>query len=252
MRSSKGPSVRWRNYLNTGFQFPVGFPPSGFFGRKTCAAPPFASARPLVAAAHCQGLWGLSTGLPPSGHETTAIATNGQADFTMFEYSTLDGTADARLRAFLATEVDSRETAAIRSSARDPDTVPVHRRDSDPAYELNCVDSAGSDRALCAFQSSRRYGIWRSDGYPDCDEIIIVQSWLASSPEGFTLLQANTTLTDCDAKELGTVTPLLLIGASARTFVVTREHGYEDESFAVLEVRASQLHRQLEIPGGGC
>ena len=80
----------------------------------------------------------------------------------------------------------------------------------------------------------------------------MVQGWVARVSEGFTALQANATITDCDAKELRTWAPLVFVTADARTFVVVREHGYEDESFVVSELRDNGLHRVLDVPGGGC
>jgi hypothetical protein len=65
-------------------------------------------------------------------------------------------------------------------------------------------------------------------------------------------LQVKATLSDCDPKELRTTVPLVLIAADEHTFVVVREHGYENESFAVFEVRGNQLNLVLEVPGGGC
>ena len=114
-------------------------------------------------------------------------------------------------------------------------------------YELECVETGEDERRLCSFETSRPLG-----NDPGCDDVLVVQGWFASSPEGFTLLRSNATLTDCDGKELRTVTPLVLIGADARAFVVVREHGYEDESFAVFELRSDQLRPVLEVPGGGC
>ena len=44
-----------------------------------------------------------------------------------------------------------------------------------------------------------------------------MQGWVAKTGEGFTLLKAEATLTDCDAKELRTSSPLVLISAGSRT-----------------------------------
>jgi hypothetical protein len=197
-------------------------------------------------------VWGLSTRLQPFGHETTAVATNGQSDIHAFEHSTLDAAADPRLQALLVAEVARSEMAAIRSSRKDADAVLAPRRDADRAYQLNCVGTGKDDRELCSFEASRRLGSGPSEIDPGCDDIVVVQGWFASSPKEVTLLQANAKLTDCDAKELRTATPLILISADARTFVVVREHGYEDESFAVFELRGDRLHSVLEVPGGGC
>ena len=87
---------------------------------------------------------------------------------------------------------------------------------------------------------------------PNCGEIVVVQGWFIQSTDKFSLLRSDATLTDCDAVHLRTSTPLILITAGTRRFVVVREHGYEDESFAVIEIRGNHLEKVLEVAGGGC
>ena len=205
----------------------------------------------VLGEAHCQAAWGLSTRLQPFGHETTAIATNGRSDVEPFEYSTLGVATDPSLRAFLEAEAQRGETTAIRPS-RDTDAVSAHRREGGFMYELNCVESGKDDRRLCSFEASRQLGSRSPDSEPGSDDIVVVQGWFAGSPEGFSLLHAKGILTDIEAKELRTVIPLVLIAVDGRSFVVVREHGYEDESFAVFEFLGRQLHRVLEVRGGGC
>jgi hypothetical protein len=233
------------------YPVPGGLPNEWFLWHEDLRGVPLHVGVPVLGEAHCQAVWGLSTRLQPFGHETTAIVTNGQADIEPFEYSALGGAADPSLRAFLEAEAERAEIPAIRSSRKDAEAVLAHRRDC-LTYELSCVEPAKGDRELCSFEVSQQLGKRSPDSDPGCDDIVVVQGWFARSPEGFTLLQAKATLTDCDAKELRTVIPLVLIEVDARSFVVVREHGYEDESFAVLELRGNQLHPVLQIRGGGC
>ncbi len=114
------------------------------------------------------------------------------------------------------------------------------------------METAKDDHQFCSFEASRQLGSQSPDTEPGPGDIVVVQGWFARSPEGFSLLQAKATLTDTDAKELRTVIPMVLIAVDGRSFIVVREHGYEDESFAVFEFRGKQLHPLLEVRGGGC
>jgi hypothetical protein len=128
-----------------------------------------------------------------------------------------------------------------------------HQPDCEPVYELNCVGTGHEqDGELCAFEASRRLGTKPSQDDPNCEEIVVVQGWYKSSADTFTLLQVSGLLTDCDFKEFRSSTPLVLIEVGGRSFVVLREHGYEDESFAVVEIRGDELQEALKVPGGGC
>lgn len=229
-----------------------GVPKEWFLWVEDTHGVPFRVGSPKLAEAHCEAVWGLSTRLNPSGHETTAIATNVQAGIRPFGQSTVWAAADQRLRAFLRDQFDKAEVAALRSGRQDADTVLSHRPDCDPVYELSCVGTGHEDDELCSFEASRRLETKRSEADPGCDEISVVQGWYRSSPDTFTLLQVSGLLTDCDAKELRSSAPLVLIDAGGRSFVVVREHGYEDESFAVFEVHGDELKQVLKVPGGGC
>jgi hypothetical protein len=234
------------------YPVPGGLPTDWILWAENQRGIPLHVGAPILGQAHCQAVWGLSTRLQSFDHETTAIATNGQSDNHPFTHSTLEGAVDPRLRPFLRAEVEKAESAAIRTSRKGANDELARRRDSEFVYQLSCVRTGKEDRKLCSFEASRRLGGRSSEGNAGCDDIVIVQGWFATSLDGFTLVQAHGTATDCDSKELRTTTPLLLIVADARTFVVVREHGYEDESFAVFELRGNRLQPALEVPGGGC
>lgn len=231
---------------------PRGLPMEWFLWTEELRGVPVPVGAPVLGEAHCQAVWGLSTPLLPLGHETTAIATNGQSGIQPFALSTLAGAPDPRLRELLPAEAEKAEIAAIRSKRSDADALLARRHDYDREYHLACATTAAGNSTLCSFETSRRLGSSPLEADPGCDDVVVVQGWLASSSGGVTALQPNVVLTDCDAKGLRTWAPLILVAAGARTFVVVREHGYEDESFVVFELRDGRPHRVLEVPGGGC
>lgn len=207
---------------------------------------------PVLREAHCEAVWGLSTRLQPFDHETTAVATNIQSGIRPFATSALSALSDPPLAAFLRAAFEKSEAEAIRARPADAKAIPARRTVSDLSYQLRCVQTGKGDDELCSCSASRPLGAAPPAADPACDETVVVQGWVSKRGDVFTLLKADATITDCDAKALRTSSPLILIAAGSRTFIVVREHGYEDESFVVFEVRGRRLERVLEVPGGGC
>jgi hypothetical protein len=233
------------------FPAPGGVPSEWFLWTEDIHGVPLRAGAPVLGQAHCLAVWGLSTRLQPFDHETTAIATNVQSGIRPFETSRLGAFSDARLTALLRAAFEKSETEAIRLKRTDAKTMPAHRPAFEPIYQLRCVQTARDSDEFCSFAATRPLGAARSAADSACDEVVVVQGWVAKTGQDFTLLKADATLTDCDAKELRTSSPLVLVSAGSRTFIVVREHGYEDESFVVFEVRGRRLERVLEVPGGG-
>jgi hypothetical protein len=201
---------------------------------------------PNKVAAHCQSVWALGTDLPNTDHETTAFATDGRNGVEPFTEEVADDSLRHRLRA----DFDRSETAAL--GAKRMTAAQRSPSERDPVIRLWCADVA-EEESLCAFAAARgrgAHGIIQSD--ESCEDQTIVQGWLLRSGGDVRVLSSASTLTDCDMKEFRSSVPALLIKANSRVFVVTREHGYEDESFIFYEWRDNTLKKVLEVPAGGC
>jgi hypothetical protein len=229
-----------------------GIPKEWFLWTDEILGVPVRVKSPALVEAHCQAVWGLATRLAVSGHETTAIATSIQSGVRPFGFSTVWPGGGVRLGAFLREQFDSAEVAAIRTERKDADALLKQRPTCDPVYMLNCVSLADGDHELCSFEASRPLGTKPNEADAECLETTVVQGWFKTTADGPTLLQISGVLTDCDAKELRNVQPSILIEIGGHTFVVAREHGYEDESFSVFELRAHEVTQVLKMPGGGC
>ena len=227
-----------------------GMPKEWFVWTEGAHGVPMRVGSPKLAESHCETVWGLSTRLLPFDHETTAIATSVRTGIRPFGQRTLGATGDEHITTFLRDQFEKAEIAAVRIGRKDADLVLKGRPTSDPVYELSCVNTGKEDDQICSFEASRRLGTKPPD--PGCDEVMVVQGWYKLSVDSVTLLQVSGLLTDCDAKDLRTVTPMLFIDAGTRSFVVVREHGYEDESFTVIEVWGNELRQALSVAGGGC
>lgn len=89
--------------------------------------------------------------------------------------------------------------------------------------------------------------------HPSCEIVDYFSAWFAEDDRReLKLIQHDFVRTDCDAKEMETVTPLGLIRAGQRRFVVTEDHGYENESYSIREWIGDKIRKTLTIGGGGC
>ncbi|OLC79796.1 MAG: hypothetical protein AUH72_13590 [Acidobacteria bacterium 13_1_40CM_4_65_8] len=67
-----------------------------------------------------------------------------------------------------------------------------------------------------------------------------------------TLRHAKVFLTDCDEKQVRTALPLAAVHVSNQLFWVLQEHGYEDETYLIAEIRPTEVRYPIEVNGGGC
>lgn len=86
---------------------------------------------------------------------------------------------------------------------------------------------------------------------PGCDDITLFQGWVSADEKGgMGLLDSRVFVTDCDMKGPSFTTPLGILKLKDATFVFASEHGWEDESYWILELNTSGLHKVLETYGG--
>jgi hypothetical protein len=84
-----------------------------------------------------------------------------------------------------------------------------------------------------------------------CNDISLFQGWItADARGGMGLLDSRKFLTDCDRKGPSSGTPLGTLRLKNATYLFVSEHGWEDESYLILELDASGLHKVLETFGG--
>jgi len=213
---------------------------------------PVSVSAPVLADAHCQSVWGLATRLQGFGHETTALALNRPTGAAPFEEFTPEPAFETALVPFLTAAFEKAVAAAPISAGSESAANALSQSPQSPSMRVACAGATEAAKSPCHFSASRTVGPAADQGVGDCPTMAVVQGWYSSTEHGLLLLQAALTVTDCDAVELRTTMPLLHLQVGTRSFVVAREHGYEDESFVVFEHTGSRLIRLLDRPGGGC
>jgi hypothetical protein len=108
---------------------------------------------------------------------------------------------------------------------------------------------------------SRTPTIWHIEmerAYPgesgdQCETISWLQAWVAEQGAGqLTTLSSKFSDTDCDRKGDVSIRPLATAVLGGRRFLFTVEHGYEDETYRIYEIRDASMTLVASVPGGGC
>jgi hypothetical protein len=103
------------------------------------------------------------------------------------------------------------------------------------------------------FVAEKKYSTARSPQDAQCTAVTIMTGWLVPADTGtYAALDPKVFLTDCDAKEVRTAVPLGAFRVSNQLYWVIQEHGYEDESYLIAELRQSVIRYPIEVNGGGC
>lgn len=104
---------------------------------------------------------------------------------------------------------------------------------------------------LYYFDAQKKHGRATVSLDRGCNDISIFQGWvMADARGGLGLLDSRRYLTDCDLKGPSFATPLGILKLKNATYIFVSEHGWEDESYWILELDASGLHKVLETFGG--
>jgi len=104
---------------------------------------------------------------------------------------------------------------------------------------------------LYYFEAEKQYPKTAASSDRGCNDVSLFRGWMSADGKGgLGLMDNQLSFTDCDRKGPSFATPLGMMNLQNRTFLFVREHGWEDESYLILELNHSGLHRVLETFGG--
>jgi hypothetical protein len=123
-----------------------------------------------------------------------------------------------------------------------------------PAAQITALyREAGSLQSPLYFVAEKKYRTPQSPRDPECNALIMMTGWLVPTDAGtHTLVDSRVFVTDCDMKEVRIGLPLAAFRVSGRVFWVVQEHGYEDETYVIAEIRETGIRYLVEVNGGGC
>lgn len=180
---------------------------------------------------HSQSNWALTSDLPTRNtddnhHQNLGIA----------------ATVNHRIEPLIEIRIDTDEAKEITSFVRQA----FEEAKSAELKTLYRSKSRVDGEYLYYFEAEQKMPANR-----DCPDIALFQGWTtADELGGMGLLDSRQYLTDCDLKGPSFMTPLGLLRLQNMTYLFVTEHGWEDESYLILELAKSGLHKVLETFGG--
>lgn len=206
-----------------------------------------------VVEAHCSGQVALKTNLPKAKAEHPrkfgiAVDSSSVPVGVVEEVRRSDSIWTAAERAVVANFSRLEVAQAAANGEQLPRETPV------PDTQITALyHEAKSPRSPLYFAAEKKYRTPRFPQDPQCSTLTTMTGWLVpTDAKTYTLLDPKVYVTDCDAKEARTGLPLAAFRISGRLLWVLQEHGYEDETYLIAEIRETGIRYPIEVNGGGC
>jgi hypothetical protein len=205
-----------------------------------------------IVQAHCSGQVALTTDLPVAKRKDPlkfGVAVDSNLPIGSIErVRRLDAVWRTAERAVVA----SFSKLEVAKAQADPEQLP--RETPAPTAHITALyRESKSLRSPMYFVAEKKYRTAWSAHDPKCTALTIVTGWLVPTDAGIlTLLDPKVFLTDCDAKEARTALPLAALRVLRQLFWVLQEHGYEDETYHIAEIRPTEVRYLINVNGGGC
>lgn len=185
---------------------------------------------------HSQKNWALLTDFPKQNtkgthHRNLGVALN----------------VNAKVEPLIQIETNSAEAADLLSFVRQV----FGNADNAEMKTLYRSSSRLNGEYLYYFDAQKQHKRSTVSTEPGCNDISIFQGWVSADEKGgMGLFDSRVFLTDCDLKGPSFSTPLGILKLKSSIFLFISEHGWEDESYWILELDKSGLHKVLETYGG--
>ena len=212
---------------------------------------------------HSQKNWAVRTNFPHERvelphHRNIGIAITANMRIESMNESKLE---HERLTSFIKDAFDAEETMKIERLATDDpigteslfkfglsESAAVRKR-AETITKFYRSESPINGEYLYYFQATKKYEIPRlaSSGH-----VSLFSGWatVAARQEGqLGVIVSEIVFTDTDMKGPTTSLPLGVLKIGGRTFIFVEEHGWENESYVILELNGG-IHRLLETFGG--
>ncbi len=203
--------------------------------------------------AHSGTNWGLLTDLPKRAskdplHDIIGLAIIPKQTIEPFIKIETASTQGKEIRSFIRQIFDDAEKdEAERARLEKPPAIAKVAASLTVLYRSSyAVDG----KHIYYFEAEKQYPKRTASGEPGCNDVSLFQGWVSAEEKGaMGLMESNFVFTDCDRKGPSTMVPMGLTTLQEQTFLFVREHGWESESYTILELNKSGLHRVLETVG---
>ncbi len=216
---------------------------------------------------HSQKNWAVRTDFPHEPVESShhrnlgvAITANIKIESMIESKPEPDG-----LTSIIKDVFDAEETIKIERLATDdpsgtaslfrfglPESAAERKRAEKTITKFHRSESPINGEYLYYFKAKKEYEMPRLDGHSSSGHVSLFSGWAtveARQGGSSGIILSEIVFTDTDMKGPTTSLPLGILKLSGRTFIFVEEHGWEDESYLVLELNGG-IHRLLETFGG--
>jgi hypothetical protein len=213
---------------------------------------------------HSQKNWAVRTDFPPESAEGSHDANTGLAITTTnlrIESMVESKPEPDGLPSFINEVFDADETTKIEKLATDDPSITASlfkfglpesaakRNQVEVTTKFYRSESPINGEYLYYFEARKEYELPRSSS---SGHVSLFSGWASvETREGgqMGLILSEIVFTDTDMKGPTTSRPMGILKLSGRTFIFVEEHGWEDESYVILELNDG-IHRLLETLGG--
>jgi len=228
-------------------------PTSWFFWSSTETFTALTASKVVQVKAHSGTNWGLLTDLPKRTskdplHDIIGVAVTVKQKIEPFIEVAPTSPQGKEIGSFIKQIFDDVETSELeRWSIERPPAIEKVETSLTVLYRSSYVVDG---KYIYYFKAEKQYPKRTASGGPGCNDVSLFQGWISAHEKGGTgLMDSNLVFTDCDRKGPSTMIPLGMMTLQEQTFVFVREHGWESESYTILELDHSGLHRVLETLG---
>jgi hypothetical protein len=243
-------------------------PETWYFWSLVAAPAVLSVSRVMQVENHSQTNWALLTSFPTqsaedSHHRNIGVALNVNEKIEpMIEIKT-ENVEGADLLSFIKQLFDEAETAELNKIRAEqlPEieaSTPFFSLSSEARAKVRMsitklyrTKSSLNGKHLYYFEAEKQYEKPATSTDPSCNDVSLFQGWMeATERGGLGLMDSRLFLTNCDKKGPSSATPLGIMTLKNEIFLFVSEHGWEDESYMILELSNSGLHKVLETFGG--
>jgi hypothetical protein len=227
-------------------------PTSWFYWSSAGTSTALTASKVIKVEAHSGTNWGLWTDLPKRAstdplHDIIGVAVTARQEIEPFVKIEPGGAQGKDIDSFIKQIFDGVETSELE-----------RLRLERPAATGKVVTSLTVlFRSSSVVNGKHIYYVEAEKQYPrqspsadlSCNDVSLFQGWISADEKGgMGLMADNFVFTNCDRKGPSTMIPVGLMKLKEQIFLFVREHGWEDESYTILELN-SGLHRVLQTVG---
>ena len=243
-------------------------PPTWYFWSSAPTPAVLNASRLVQVENHSQTNWALLTDFPPertddTHHHNLGVALNVNQKIEPMVDVKPDSAEAAPLLPFIKQLFDESETAEIKKvpAADSPETkafMPFLSLSNEARAKVKMSiarlyrsKSSLKGQHLYYFEAEKQYRKPATAIDATCNDVSVFQGWVeATEGGGLGLKDSRVFLTNCDMKGPSFATPLGILTLKNEVYLFVTEHGWEDESYIILELNTSGLHKVLETFGG--